>query len=145
MNQEQKSKQMDAALEIAARAQSEMQIAEGVLSGGKKTIRSMSREEYNEYKREKKKARKMMLPEVEWLQDLQKKEREYAEQQCRLRRKQDKIGRARWVRRELNRRKLLPTDHVCKYCNEHKPKSRQWVVCGEFVGCVTCYRKVVKK
>lgn len=100
-----------------------------------KTIRSMNREEYNAYYRERRRIRKSTMPEVVWLKDIQKKEEQHSAKPVK------KNGLPRWMRRRIARKKKIPGNMICSGCMVYKPRSNQWVIKGDYIGCLSCYMK----
>jgi rubredoxin len=49
-------------------------------------------------------------------------------------------GRPRSERRAEARARLLPEPRVCPTCGVVKPRSKQWVVRGSIVQCLSCDR-----
>ena len=91
----------------------------------------------------KKRGYDQLQADIQWLKDL--KEQESSDQLLKRRavRKSRRLkhGKARWVRREENRRKQLPPNNICAHCNRGPLRSKQFVIKQGFVGCLICWRK----
>ena len=111
----------------------------------KSQMNSEELREYNKQKqRESRQRRATQVPHADWLADIKRHEEKERQRVKKIMRAANKRKKPRWVYRLLKREKDLPKNKMCAHCKGVQLNNRAWVVKKDWVGCLSCYRRLKK-